>query len=191
MNKLTRFILLSFNLLLCSCTVSINNLSIDTSSSSDLSSSSGETLYVDAPEEDLSFWLGDELNQEKVKKHTIIPGWFGAEEYLDSRYEASYDEDGNLVIPNVHVTYLFNGYPDMADIWRVSKIEITDPDICFYGLSLNSDEAKIDRELTLRGFARKESSEGIIYSFGRISFSFYEDSIVLLATSANNGNIIF
>lgn len=149
-------------------------------------------LYIAPPEEnDLAFWLGDELNDEVSSEHTFIPGWFGAEEYLDGRYETAYSEGGYPILPEVGVTYVFSGYPDALDTWKVTRITITDPEISFYGLNLLSEQEEIGEKMEAIGFSQKEGATQKYYVRGRISFAFSDEEIVISAVSTNNHGIVY
>lgn len=147
-----------------------------------------ENLYLAAPENsDLSFWLGEELLSGKMAEHTLLPGWFGAEEYLDGRYEAA-NEDDVALVPDKAITYLYSGYPDASDSYKVTRIKITDPEISVYGLDLSSEEEEIESTLLPLGFVNEGKGN---YSQGRFLFSFDAKTITLSAYSTNKENIVY
>ena len=142
----------------------------------------------------LEFWITESCSSEDFRNKgcTYLPGWFGAEEYLDSRYEPikTIEENGyeRLSVPEVHVTYLRAGYPDARDGWRITHIEITDPTIIVYGLSMNSSKEEIKNRMKELKF--KENEYGGYYK-NNCTFSFSDEYIVINATSTNNSHIVY
>ena len=142
----------------------------------------------------LEFWITESWSSEDFtnKGCTYLPGWFGAEEYLDSRYEPikAIEENGyeRLLVPEVHVTYLRAGYPDARDSWKVTHIEITDPTIIVYGLSMNSSKEEIKNRMKELKF--KENEYGGYYK-NNCTFSFSDEYIVINAPSTNNSHIVY
>jgi hypothetical protein len=142
----------------------------------------------------LEFWITESWSSEDFtnKGCTYLPGWFGAEEYLDSRYEPikTIEENGyeRLLVPEVHVTYLRAGYPDARDGWRITHIEITDPTIIVYGLSMNSSKEEIKNRMKELKF--KENEYGGYYK-NNCTFSFSDEYIVINAPSTNNSHIVY
>lgn len=87
----------------------------------------------------LEFWITDNVEGFNFTNHDEISGWIGAREYLGSSYQKTVDSDGTDSKPNYYVSYLVTAYPDYADGGKfVTRIEITDPEIKVYGLTVNS-----------------------------------------------------
>ena len=109
------------------------------------SSKKDSDIYLNRPKDtNLEFWITQRVtfNDLEDKGCTYLPGWMGADEYLDSRYEA--DTSGEMAVaPEIHVTYLVSGYPDTIDDRAITHIEITDPTITVYGLTINSTDNEI------------------------------------------------
>ena len=58
----------------------------------------GNSKYLDRPEDtNLEFWITQKVEWKDFEEKgcTFLPGWFGADEYLDSRYQAV-EEDGGM-----------------------------------------------------------------------------------------------
>ena len=151
--------------------------------------------FLKRPEDtNLEFWITESCNSEDFKNKgcTYLPGWFGAEEYLDARYEPikSYDEDGyeTLSAPDVHVTYLISGYPDTRNSWKVTRIEITDPTIIVYGLSMTSSKDEVKNRMKELKF--KETDNGSFYK-NNCTFYFSNESIGISAASTNKTQIVY
>ena len=137
----------------------------------------------------LAFWILESPTKEALREHTYIPGWFGAEEYLDSRYVVEGD-----AVPEVHVTYLLTNYPDYSSASEaITGIDITDPEITVYGMTFNSHPDQIYHTVIGKGFkASKRDQNGSTYSFKNITFTFtYGVSIHLQAEVTNKNHIVF
>ena len=151
--------------------------------------------FLKRPEDtNLEFWITESCSSEDFKNKgcTYLPGWFGAEEYLDSRYEPIkiIEENGyeRLSVPEVHVTYLRAGYPDALDSWRITRIEITDPTIIVYGLNMNSSKEEVKNRMKELKF--KENEYGGFYK-NNCTFTFSNEHIVINAPSTNNSHIVY
>lgn len=146
---------------------------------------------LDRPEDtNLAVWITEPLDRNALteKGCTSLPGWFGAEEWLDYRYEA---KDGKA--PEQSVTYLFQGYPDVSDAWVATRIQISDPEITVYGLTMASAQEDIIRRMGALGFARTDDKTNPDYSaFEKNSchFSFSDTGIYIATDSPTNKNHI-
>lgn len=166
--------------LLCSC-VSTNSLQ-----------------KIDRPEDsNLEVWILDNLNREQIKDKglTYLPGWFGAEEWLGSKYKVEslkQEDNTSYTLPATYVTYLFSGYPDLSDPWVCTKITIKDPEIHFYGLSTKSSKEEIDTKMKELSFEDKGNKDVPTYTKNSVSFSFGEDVIsIYTAQATNKNNIVY
>ena len=148
------------------------------------------------PDTDLTFFITEEYSEEKIKSSgaTYLPGWFGASEYLDGKYEAIVKNAGNFVnisIPDVHVTYLFCGYPDLSDSQKVTRIEITDPEIRVFGLTMNSEKEEIAKRMDELGYSCIDKDRNV-YSFDKCTYTFSKSNIFISAPeSTNKNNIVY
>ena len=156
-----------------------------------------ETTYIDRPEDtNLEFWITQRVNLEDFdnKGCTFLPGWMGADEYLDSRYTAD-TSSGMATAPDIHVTYLVTGYPDTLDDRAVTNIEITDPNITVYGLTLSSTIEDIRERMT--GVADSISSETVgdeehlTFMIDNCSFVFMDTKITISVPVTNNSGVIY
>lgn len=132
----------------------------------------------------LAFWITQRVTLEDFKGCTYLPGWFGAYEYLDSRYQ---EVDGKA--PEVHVTYVISGYPDCADDLAVTQIDITDPNIVVYGLTMNSSEEEITNTMSELGFSKTKDQTR--WGKNNCYFEFSKKSIFIVAPSTNNSGIVY
>ena len=138
----------------------------------------------------LSFWITQEITDEDIyeKGCTLIPGWFGASEYLDGKYTLNENEEGDR-LPDTYVTYLVSGYPDvLSKSSAVVKINITDPEITVYGLTINSSKEEIENRMkSVSGASGKERT----YSIGKASFYFSEECINISVPVTNKQHVLF
>ena len=152
-------------------------------------------IYLKRPKDtNLEFWITQRVTLKELedKGCTYLPGWMGADEYLDSRYVA--DTSGEMAVaPNTHVTYLVSGYPDTLDDKAITRIEITDPRITVYGLTLDStDNAIISRmEKIADSFSYITTTSECYLSVGikNCSFSFMSEKIVISVPVTNNSSV--
>ena len=105
-------------------------------------------VSVLAPEPEdttLEFWITENVENVDFSQHNEIYGWMGAREFYGNGYSSTKDEDGNDVKPEHYVTYLITAYPDYADGGQyVTRIDITDPSVSVYGLTVNSTIEEYD-----------------------------------------------
>ena len=146
--------------------------------------------YLQKPEDtNLDYWITQYVSSQTMSEDgcTFLPGWFGASEFLDKRYEVV-EEDGRVVVPDVHVTYLLSGYPDVLDSYAVTRIQITDPEIYVYGLTINSSVEEIaNRMKTVPG----AKGSGRAYKIKKASFGFNEGNIYISVPSTNKNKVVF
>ena len=152
--------------------------------------------YKKPKDTNLEFWITEKVSSKDMedKGCTYLPGWFGAEEYLDSRYVAV-NKDGMLIAPDIHVTYLLTGYPDLMDDIAVTTIDITDPTITVYGLTINSSEREITNKLinkaTKYSYVTTVDECYLAFEINHCWFHFKSNSIVINAPTTNNSGIIY
>lgn len=154
-------------------------------------------IYLDRPEDtNLEFWITQKVSSEDLdnKGCTYLPGWMGASEYLDSRYVADTSE-GMAKAPKIHVTYLITGYPDTLDGKAITHIDITDPSITVYGLTLNSTEKDIMNRITgmtdSYSYVTTENKCYLRFTIKNCSFSFMSNKIIIDAPVTNKNGVVY
>lgn len=155
------------------------------------------TFYLKKPADtNLDFWITERAERQEFEEKgcTLLPGWFGAAEYLDHRYVA--EESGDMAVaPAVHVTYLLSGYPDTKDEWAVTRIHITDPEITVYGLTMNSTNTEIEGRMAdmTDKFHYSEVNDVLHISFnvGKCVFDFSSSAINIGVATTNKEEIIY
>ena len=154
-------------------------------------------IYVAKPEDtNLEFWITERATYQDFidKGCTEIPGMFGGSEFLDSRYEAV-NQGSMLSVPDVHVTYIVTGYPDVLDESAITSIEITDPIITVYGLTINSTKTEIDNRIADFSTVSREEKVGnettYCFNIDKASFRFTSGKISISVEVTNNSGVVF
>ena len=155
--------------------------------------SSEKVIYIDRPEDtNLEFWITQRVNGIDLEEKgcTYLPGWFGASEYLDSRYDA-FDDGSMLTAPEIHVTYLLTGYPDTIDDRAITSIEITDPSITVYGLTLNSTGEEIKNRMIGVADLISTENQNTLFKIRNCSFSFANERILIQVPVTNKSGVVY
>ncbi len=141
------------------------------------------------PDSNLEFWITENVESIDFSEYTEKLGLMGGRMYYGKGYSPSTEEmPFNNVEPNC-VVYTVTKYPDYSSKnSHITRIEITDPTIHFYGLTLNSSEDEIDRVMKEQGYTALENKG---YQNGRITIVFSEESIIINAEVTNRRNLLF
>ena len=111
---------------------------------------------------DLAFWIAQDVSQIDFSHYEEITGWFGARQYYGHGYHSTIDSDGMTCDPEHFVKYLITAYPDYADGGQyITKIEISDPTITLYGLSVNSSLDAFDETFKNMDYEISSPSEAM------------------------------
>ena len=142
----------------------------------------------------LEYWITERVTTEQLEKDgcTFLPGWMGADEYLGSKYQLN--EDGT--IPDIHVTYLITGFPDLLDDPAITKISITDPEVTVYGLKIGAKDTDVFNRASRIENATMGYATGIeeccpFIKVQDCSFVFGTTSIEISVPVTNNQGIIY
>ncbi len=147
------------------------------------------------PNTNLEFWIAENVDNVNFSNYQMkfrIMG--GGRVYYGTGYVPTLDENGHKVDPEHCVFYTLTFYPDYSDEQiHITMIEITDPVIEFYGLSLNSPKKEIRKTMGDKlGFAIEESSDDtLIARKGKYTFSFSSRYICISVDVTNVTGIIF
>jgi len=157
-----------------------------------MTSCSADDKYLEKPENtNLTYWITQKVSDDDFDDCTYLPGWMGADEYLDGRYKAA---EGYMdTAPAIHVTYLVTGYPDLKDSAAVTYIEITDPEIYVYGLTMDSGEAEIEKVMSNNNFKKSAAEESGLVSYykNNVVISILDSRITISASTTNKTGIIY
>jgi hypothetical protein len=145
--------------------------------------------YLDRPKEtNLAYWITQTVTEDDFKDCTLMPSGFGMDVYLDGRYSGEIAEDNSVILPDVYVCYSASGYPDAVDHYCVTEIDITDPAINIYGLTMNSTTETVKKTMTSHGFRKLENGN---YTKNNVVFSFSKSRIYIHAPSTNKLGVMY
>ena len=141
----------------------------------------------------LEFWIAENVDDVDFSKYQIKYGMMGGTEYYGTGYVPTVDEYGQQVDPEHCVIYTVTSYPDYSDKEQhITGIYITDPEIAFYGISLNSSFDDFERLITQQGFEITNSNENSrIAEKGKYSITFTKEWIRIRVEVENKDGIIF
>ena len=141
-------------------------------------------IYFDRPADtNLEFWITEDVSDINFYANYASGGEvFGMVFFCGMGYTADMEEK---------VVYGLTPYPDHADRnLYITRIEITDPNITIYGLTINSDWETVKQVLTEQEFTIIEKTL-IIAQKGRLTIYFEENRILMFVDVTNNQGIIF
>ena len=108
------------------------------------------------------------------------------------RGEAQLIPSGQQIDPEHCVIYTVTNYPDYSSNSRhVTRIEITDPAVRVYGLSISSTAEEIKSVMTAEGFTVIESGTAVRAERENFRFTFSKDKITISAEVTNHLGIVY
>lgn len=145
------------------------------------------------PATKLEFWIAENVDNVDWSKYQKKYGMMGGQEYYGTGYVPTLDEQGEQVDPEHCVIYTVTSYPDYADkAQHVTDIYITDPQIEFYGITLNTSFEEFERLTQIQGFTRGSSNENFItMEKGKFSISKTRNDIRIRVEVENKTGIEF
>lgn len=114
-----------------------------------LSSCTLNTQYLEKPEDtNLEFWITQNVIDFTFSDYFIYDESIYSFRFYGKGYEPFINDAGVWEDPKYCVKYLVSGYPNYKSIYKsITEIVITDPNITFYGISLNSSVDDFERIL--------------------------------------------
>lgn len=153
-----------------------------------------DKLFIPPRPEDtaLEFWICDDGSLVDWREHDEIGGWMGAREFLGKGYHAG--EQGER--PHVRVSYILTAWPDYADGGcYITAIEVTDPAVSVYGLTVESEPAEFERVMTSMGYKVEWATDSLQRAVrDDFTFSIYHGStpeFYISAQVSNREGIVF
>jgi hypothetical protein len=138
---------------------------------------------LEKPETNLEFWIAENVDgvdfsayQEKHRYGYMGPGRL----YYGTDYQPTVDEEGRQVDPEIYVIYNVSPYPDHSSKKQhITGIDITDPSIVVYGLTVNSTEKEIEETMKNNGFdaVALGNNQGLEWVKDKYHFSFFDGHI--------------
>ncbi len=147
---------------------------------------------LNEPEHDLEFWIAENVDDFDFSSYQSKYGIMGGWEYYGTGYAPTLGEDGQQIDPEHCVIYTVTNYPDYSNNSRhVTRIEITDPAVTVYGLSLSSSVEEIKSVMTAEGFTVTESGSAVRAEKDNFLFTFSKDEITIRAEVTNLFGIVY
>lgn len=144
------------------------------------------------PEHDLEFWITQDVNDFDFSSYQPKYGIMGGWEYYGTGYVPTLGEDGQQIDPEHCVVYTVTNYPDYSTNSRhVTRIEITDPAVTVYGLSISSTVEEIKSVMTAEGFNVTGSDTALRAERDNFLFTFSKDKITIRAEVTNHFGIVY
>ena len=148
--------------------------------------------HLNEPDHNLEFWIAENVDDFDFSNHQPKYGIMGGWEYYGIGYAPTLGEDGQQIDPEHCVIYTVTNYPDYSSNSRhVTRIEITDPAVRVYGLSISSAVEEIKSIMTAEGFTVTESGAAVRAERDNFRFTFSKDKITISAEVTNYFGIVY
>ena len=153
----------------------------------------GKNDTLNKPETDLEFWIAENVDGVDFSKYQIKYGLMGGTEYYGTGYVPTVDEHGQQIDPEHCVIYTVTSFPDYSDEEQhVTGIYITDPEVEFYGITVNSSFEDFENKIKAQGFEITTSNEHHrTAEKGKYSISITKEWIRIRVEVENKEGIIF
>ena len=148
--------------------------------------------YIPYSKTNLEYWIADPVDRMDFATHQEKYGLMGGREFYGKGYMPTEGENGEQTDPEHCVIYTVTNYPDYSSNSRhVTRIEITDPAVRVYGLSISSSAEEIKRIMTSEGFTVTESGTAVRAERDNFRFTFSKDKITISAEVTNHLGIVY
>ena len=153
----------------------------------------GKNDTLNKPETALEFWIAENVDGVDFSKYQIKYGLMGGTEYYGTGYVPTTDEHGQQIDPEHCVIYTVTSFPDYSDEEQhVTGIYITDPEVEFYGITVNSSFEDFENKIKAQGFEITTSNEHHrTAEKGKYSISITKEWIRIRVEVENKEGIIF
>ena len=193
MKKLVAFIMVLILIFsMCAC----NNTQLPDDDNKQTQSENNQQTQnnnLSQPITNLEFWIAENVDDVDFSKYQIKYGMMGGTEYYGTGYVPTVDEYGQQVDPEHCVIYTVTSYPDYANKEQhITHIYITDPQIEFYGITLNSSFEDFEYYIQSQGFEITHSNENSrTAEKGKYSVTITKEWIRIRVEVENKDGIIF
>ena len=152
-----------------------------------------DTKLPPKPATNLEFWIADNVDHVDFSKFQKKYGLFGGTMYYGTGYVPTINENGQQIDPKHCVVYTVTSYPDYSNKEQhITGIEITDPNVEFYGITLRSSIQDVIELLRRQGFEITESGdEWVMAQKGSVWIHFYTDCIYISVEVTNDTGMEF
>ena len=155
----------------------------------------GCVRVVDKPTDtNLEFWITENVTDYDFSEYTYVPDW-GIGSYYGKDYSpVAVTVEGYPVAPEHCVFYTVSSYPDESSKGKhITRIEITDPAVTFYGITMGSTDEEIIAAMEKNGYTHLpeeqiEYRKELYFEDGNVWVSFFEDEIVIGAARTKKNN---
>ena len=153
-------------------------------------------LVLPRPDTNLEFWIAENVDNVDFSKYQEKYGMMGGTEYYGTGYVPTEEEhDGHRyqIDPEHCVLFTVTSYPDYADeAQHVTSIYITDPNIEFYGISLNLTFEEFEDLIKEQGFTITKPNENFVLAQkGKYIIGFDNKAITIHVKVENREGIEF
>lgn len=129
-----------------------------------------EFKYTDLPErpqEDttLEFWITENIEDVNLELYQAVDAYYWVGNvFYEAGYSSQIDDKGDVILPEHYVIYHYSQYPlhdtsgsidyppNSDGSEYIVGIEITDPEVMLYGLTVNCTEEEFEEHFTKLGF---------------------------------------
>ncbi len=145
------------------------------------------------PNTNLEFWIGENMDNIDLSKYQVKYGMFGGIQFYGTKYIPTLDDNKMQIDPNECVLYTITSYPDYSDDEQhITSIYITDPNIHFYNVTLNTSIPDFKNIMEKLGFEVESITENYCrVKQGKYSISISKDYIIINFEVENKYGIIF
>ena len=136
----------------------------------------------------LEFWIAEHVDDVDFSAYQEKYGLMGGRAYYGRGYAPLTGPNGEQLDPEHYVLYTVTSYPDYAGSRQhVTRIDITDPAVELYGVTLHSSAKEIDAAMKQHGFRQETqpNAVGQLYSKGKFSLRFADDAIHISVKVSN------
>ena len=141
-----------------------------------------------SPNTNLEFWIAENVEGVDFSAYQEKHGLMGGRAYYGRGYAPLTGPNGEQLDPEHYVLYTVTSYPDYAGSRQhVTRIDITDPAVELYGVTLHSSAKEIDAAMKQHGFRQETqpNAVGQLYSKGKFSLRFADDAIHISVKVSN------
>ena len=153
----------------------------------------GDANDEQKPNATLEFQIAENVDNVDFSGYQEKYGLFGGRQYYGTGYVPTVDENGQQSDPEHCVIYTVTSYPDYSNKEQhITRIEITDPTVEFYGITLRCSFEEFESLIKEQGFEITESSEKKrTAEKGNCWITFTKDCIRICVEVENKTGIVF
>ena len=153
----------------------------------------GEETLPPQPNTNLEFWIAENVDGVDFSGLQEKYGMIGGREYYGTGYVPTTDEDGQQADPEHCVIYTVTSYPDYSDnAQHITGIYITDPNVEFYGITLNCSMEEFTELIRMQGYEITESGDNFVKAqMGKVWITFTAEWIRIGVEVTNDQGIVF